>query len=91
MKSSDTLFEDLRRMAYGFIDQTFTDEMYQRIRLEVNGIINAAFDEGQSAMAPWVCSNANTSFCRQCEDEKALEDYDYEVCRKCSLEGGFSI
>ena len=91
MRDSISLLDELRRTMDRFIGKVFTEEMRQRIRFDVVDIMNTADSEGQAKGAPWICANANTSFCRQCENEKPIENYDYYICQKCSREGGFEI
>lgn len=86
MKTRQDLLGDLRRTMEGFVGQTFTEEMRQRIRMDAAELMNTAYDEGQAAMAPHICSNHGTSHC-SLEDE----EYDEATCRECNLNGGFSI
>jgi hypothetical protein len=88
MKTKQDILGDLRRMMDSFVGQMFTDEMRQRIRLEATDLMNTAFDEGQTAMAPHVCANRRTPDCKLVE---ADEEYDLEICRKCNMDGGFAI
>lgn len=91
LKPRHVLLDDLRRTMAGFVGQTFTEEMRQCIRMGATELMNTAYAEGQAAMAPLVCSNVGTSFCRQTEDCIGAEEYDEAVCRLCNLDGGFSI
>lgn len=91
LESRNDLLSGLRRTMAGFVGQTFTEEMRQCIRLDAAELMTTAYAEGQAAMAPFVCSNKGTSFCRQAEDCLCDEEYDEAVCRLCNLEGGFSI
>ncbi|NLV16057.1 MAG: hypothetical protein GXY50_02435 [Syntrophomonadaceae bacterium] len=91
MKTRRDLIGDLRRTMGGFVGQTFTEEMLQRIRIDAVEIMNTAYDEGQGAMAPFLCANLGTDPCPQREDCIASEEYDEAVCRECNLNGGFSM
>ena len=91
LKTRNDLLSGLRRTMAGFVSQTFTEEMRQCIRLDATELMNTAYDEGQAAMAPHVCSNAGTDRCPQREDCISDEEYDEAVCRRCNLDGGFSI
>jgi hypothetical protein len=91
MKTRQDLLGELRRTMGDFVGQTFTEEMRQRIRIDATELMNTAYDEGQAAMAPHICSNRGTSDCPMSEGDLGAEEYDETVCRKCNLEGGFSI
>lgn len=91
LKTRQDLLAALRRTMAGFVGQTFTEEMRQCIRIDAAELMNTAYDEGQAAMVPHVCTNQGTSFCRQTEDCIGAEEYDEAVCRRCNLDGGFSI
>lgn len=91
MKTRHDILGDLRRTMDDFVGQPFTEEMRQRIRIDATELMNTAYDEGQAAMAPHICSNRGTSLCPMTEDCIASEEYDEAVCRECHLNGGFSI
>lgn len=91
LKSREDLLSGLRRTMAGFVGQTFTEEMRQCIRMDAAELMNTAYDEGQAALAHCICSNAGTDRCPQREDYIADEEYDEDVCRRCNLDGGFSI
>ena len=91
IKSSEEILYALRDILGGYVGKVFTMGMKTQIWTDAAEIRNAAHSEGQAMMSPWACSNANTSYCIQCEDEKGLEDYDFEICLKCHSAGGFSI
>lgn len=87
MKTRHDLLGDLRRTMAGFVGQTFTEDMRQRIRVDATELMNTAYDEGQAAMTYHVCANAGNKNCPQGECD---EDYE-AVCRQCVLDGGFEI
>lgn len=91
MKNRQSILGDLRRTMDVFVGQVFTEDMRQRIRMDATELMNAAYDEGQAAMAPHICANQGTSYCPQTESGFTIEEYDPSICRKCNLEGGFSI
>jgi len=91
MKTSADLLDGLRRTMVHFLGQTFTEAMRQKIRADVTELMGTAFEEGQCAMAPLICSNEGSSSCPQWTDGLALEDYSVDGCRECSMKGGFSI
>jgi ribosomal protein L32 len=86
MKTRHNLLSDLRQTMAGFVGQTFTEEMRQRIRMDAAKLMNTAFDEGQAVMAHHICANHGTDKCPMTDI-----DYDETVCRQCNQDGGFEI
>jgi hypothetical protein len=91
MNDSYALRNYLDAMLSHYVGQTFTETMRRCIRPVVSRIQNAAYDEGQSALAPYACKYSGTSFCPQCERTIGLNEYDVIVCRQCREDGGFEI
>lgn len=91
LRNRHDLLGALRRTMDDFVGQVFTEDMRQRIRIDATELMNTAYDEGQAAMAPHICANMGTKYCRQTEGGIAAEEYDEAVCRLCNLDGGFEI
>lgn len=86
MRTSYNILGEILLMTGDFVGQTFTSEMRHRIQQQALDIMRAAFDEGQAALAPHICTNRRSSDCKLVI---ADENYDPEMCLMCMLDGGF--
>jgi hypothetical protein len=87
MRTRNEILVELSRKLRAYIDQPFTEHVYDITRRIAAELMDVAYEEGQATMVPFICANITTPLCKLDAENGDAE----RVCRQCQNDGGFSI